>query len=238
MRASVDDLGELPNLVVQLTFVQIAQRSCVSGHDRLVYDVVEVCRDRVEDAGADVRGCVIRGPVVRFTDAGAQAVDEAAQFFLVVIAHADVTTRVPRVGTVLPGASADDSQPRWRVSQPTRHACATLHHHRPQPRCRCRRPEQAATADPWGEHRGDLTPKGLLAWGLRDLRLVPGLTCGGVALGPGGRSIGSPVFPAGSGTDATDVRCSLPRWGTRLSGAVWGPSDWGPGRTTDPRLAT
>lgn len=64
-------------MVVQLAFVQIAQRSCVSGHDRLVYGAVEVCRDCVEDAGADVRGCVMRGSVVRFTDAGAQAADEA-----------------------------------------------------------------------------------------------------------------------------------------------------------------
>lgn len=88
-------------MVVQLAFVQIAQRSCISGHDGLVYNVVEVDRDRVEDARADVRGCVMRGSVMRFTDAGAQVGDEAASFFFVVIAHADVTTRVAGARTSL-----------------------------------------------------------------------------------------------------------------------------------------
>lgn len=31
--------------------------------------------------------------------------------------------------------SADDSQPRRWVRRPTTHACASLHPHRPQPRC-------------------------------------------------------------------------------------------------------
>ena len=32
--------------------------------------------------------------------------------------------------------STDDSQPRWRLCRPTRRACASLHSHWPQPRCR------------------------------------------------------------------------------------------------------
>lgn len=49
---------------------------------------------------------------------------------------------------VLVCVSADDSQPRWRGRQPIARAYASLHPHRPPPRCRCRRPEHAATADP------------------------------------------------------------------------------------------
>lgn len=32
-------------------------------------------------------------------------------------------------------ASADDSQPRWRVRRPTTYACTSLHPHRSRPPC-------------------------------------------------------------------------------------------------------
>lgn len=41
---SLDDLGPQSNLVIQLAFLQVAQRGCVSVHDGLGYDVVIVSK--------------------------------------------------------------------------------------------------------------------------------------------------------------------------------------------------
>lgn len=40
-------------------------------------------------------------------------------------------------GVVGARTSADDSQPQWWVRERLRRACASLHPHRPQPRCPC-----------------------------------------------------------------------------------------------------
>lgn len=102
-----------------------------------MYDVVEVYGDRVEDAGAEVSGCVVRGSVVRVTDAGTQVADETTYLFLVVIAHVDVNTLVPGPRTALPRASAETIShsggsvnrqgaraPRRTATDPNRAACA------------------------------------------------------------------------------------------------------------------
>lgn len=63
----------------------------------------------------------------------------------------DVTSAGPHGArwTQVVCVSTDDSQPRWRVRQPTRLACASPHSHWPQPRCRgVVDPEEARTAGP------------------------------------------------------------------------------------------
>lgn len=76
-----------------------------------MYDVVEVCRDRIKDSGADVRGCVVRGSVVRIAYAGGQVADEVAQLLPVVIAHVVVDYPRALVENRTFVASGDDSQP-------------------------------------------------------------------------------------------------------------------------------
>jgi hypothetical protein len=136
----------------------------------------------------------MRGSVVRFRDAGAQVADKAAPFFL---------------------------QPRWRVGQRPRRACASLHSHRPQPRCRCCRPKQAAPVDPWKELRSGFTHRALGLGSLGVPRAHDVLTWGRSGVGVAFGARGLPGVPhtfwhgRSSRTRRFGVCDPASTWGTR-----------------------